>query len=454
MRARQSRTSCDGAARRTARAPQAWPIAAATLAQQSPAPASAAARPAVKSVPNGNGGSSPCSAAGLSARAMRSGVLSRQAAGSSKLLLDLAGVLGLPQQFVLEARVRHRQHGGDHVAVGSCRAGRRRHIRSPRCRADGAGWWCGRSSSGCWTGPAASPCGVARSMMTERASSSAKPWATKLYCPPTPLTTRPSSSASETTAPSSVAIMALLMKRAFDPRAALGRLVAVELVDVGDRGHPQLRALGLRHLPQRAVERARAEEERRLQQRAVDLALEDAGAHEIEEAFDEHLAQAVEASVERRARGAGRSACSRAGSSRDSDRAKLGIAAVAQDQRLRHRIAERADADLQRAAVDDRARRMQAGGIFGEIDRLARRREQRKIGLRALQHRSRIRRPADRASPGMNGSSELTWPANRKSHAPAAARAEQIEREVGIAAQAEARLAVAHALRDQLRRPH
>jgi hypothetical protein len=56
---------------------------------------------------------------------------------------------------------------------------------------------------------------VARSMMIERASSSAKLWATKLYCPPTPLTTWPSSNASETAAPSKVAIMALLTKRAF-----------------------------------------------------------------------------------------------------------------------------------------------------------------------------------------------------------------------------------------------
>ncbi len=52
-------------------------------------------------------------------------------------------------------------------------------------------------------------------MMIERASSSAKLWATKLNWPPTPLTTWPFSRPSDTTAPSKVAIMALLMKRAF-----------------------------------------------------------------------------------------------------------------------------------------------------------------------------------------------------------------------------------------------
>ena len=33
-------------------------------------------------------------------------------------MLDLAGILGAAQQFVLETRVRDRQHGGDHVTIG------------------------------------------------------------------------------------------------------------------------------------------------------------------------------------------------------------------------------------------------------------------------------------------------------------------------------------------------
>src|SRR5262249_1798350 len=98
---------------------------------------------------------------------------------------------------------------------------------------------------------------VARSRMIERASSSAKLCATKLYCPPTPLTTWPFSSASEIAAPSKVAIMALLTKR-LHARAALAGLVAVELVHERDRAHAQLGELGRRHFPQRAVEGARA----------------------------------------------------------------------------------------------------------------------------------------------------------------------------------------------------
>ncbi len=75
--------------------------------------------------------------------------------------------------------------------------------------------------------------GVARSISTERASGSACAIATKLYCPPTPDTTRPSSSASDTAAPSAVAIMQVLKKRGVAALQALERFVAaVELVDL------------------------------------------------------------------------------------------------------------------------------------------------------------------------------------------------------------------------------
>ncbi len=87
----------------------------------------------------------------------------------------------------------------------------------------------------------------------------------------------------------------------FHPRAALLRLVAIKLVDEGDRAHAKLGEFAFRHLPQRAVEAARTQEEGRVQQRAVDLALEHAGTHEVEKALDEHLAHAVEAEREGRA---------------------------------------------------------------------------------------------------------------------------------------------------------
>ena len=55
---------------------------------------------------------------------------------------------------------------------------------------------------------------VERTQTIERAPGSACAIATKLYWPPTPLTTRPSSRPSETAAPSIVTIIVVLMKRA------------------------------------------------------------------------------------------------------------------------------------------------------------------------------------------------------------------------------------------------
>src|SRR5580700_5184945 len=55
---------------------------------------------------------------------------------------------------------------------------------------------------------------VARTHRLERASGSACAMATKLYCPPTPLSTSPSARASDTAAPSSVTIRVVLMQRA------------------------------------------------------------------------------------------------------------------------------------------------------------------------------------------------------------------------------------------------
>ena len=140
-----------------------------------------------------------------------------------------------------------------------------------------------------------------------------------------------------------------------------------------------------------------------------------------------------------------------AGSSRAAMARKSALAAMPQDQRMRHRVAERADAELQRAAVGDGARDVDADGVLGEIDGLARRREQGKVGGRRPPAEGRTRLAAMSPSPGMNGSSELTCPTNRKSHWPRARRRQQIEREVGVAAQAQPRLAAAHALGDELR---
>ena len=116
-----------------------------------------------------------------------------------------------------------------------------------------------------------------------------------------------------------------------------------------------------------------------MQQHAVDLALEDAGVDQAEKRLEQHFADAVEALFERP--GFQRRELRRPGASRFMMRVELRVVAVAHDQPLRQRVADLADADLQRAAVAHQARGMKADGVFGVGDRLGRRREQRKVGL-------------------------------------------------------------------------
>ena len=232
--------------------------------------------------------------------------------------------------------------------------------------------------------------------------------------------------------------MAVLMKRP-STRASVGCFLAVELVDEQDRGHAQLCELGLRQVAQRAVERARAQEERRVQQRALDLALENAGAHEIEEALDQHLAHAVQALIERSAfPQPGRRAVGRIEPRRDGP--EVGVGPVPQDQRMRHRVTERADAELQGAAVGDGARDVDAHGVLSELEGVsARRGEQRKVGRRPLQQKVEFAL-GQIAVAGHERQLGIDLPDEQKVALAARARRQQIEREVRVAAQAQARL--------------
>jgi len=63
--------------------------------------------------------------------------------------------------------------------------------------------------------------------------------------------------------------------------------------------------------------------------------------------------------------------------------AELGIVLVPQNERMSHGI--RPDPELQGAAISHRARDVKADRMLAQIDRLARRREQGKIGLRTFE---------------------------------------------------------------------
>ena len=179
-------------------------------------------------------------------------------------------------------------------------------------------------------------------------------------------------------------------KPCFDACASLGVLVAVKLIDEADRFHLQLVEFGWRHFAQRLIEGTRASKESGMQERPVDLALENPRADQVEKTLDEHLAATVEAGAE---------GGLLAGDRREATAMwcnnlfEHGVVRVPQDQCLCYGVAERADAELQRAAIGHKQCRVQARGVLGEIHRLAGRRKHRKIGLRRIEHEiERIRR--------------------------------------------------------------
>ena len=134
-----------------------------------------------------------------------------------------------------------------------------------------------------------------------------------------------------------------------------------------------------------------------MQHHAVDFALENAGVDQAEKRLEQHFADAVEPLLERP--GLQRGAL--LGSRREPlhDGVKLRVVAMTNDQALRQRVADLPDADLQRAAVAHQPRGMQPDGVFGVADRLGRRREQRKIGLGAVEHRAEFVPRQDRPRP-------------------------------------------------------
>ncbi len=202
-----------------------------------------------------------------------------------------------------------------------------------------------------------------------------------------------------------------------------------------------LSATSRRHLAERAIERARADEEAGVQHRAVDLAFEDAGAVKVEQAFDEHLGAAVEAGLERRDVRR-RRADAASGRRRSSRLRKSDGVAVAQDQRLarrRRRASRCRSARCRRPARCWRRAGRRRSRPARSARAAARTAENPVAGLSSSRSNSSA---AMAASPPMNGSSELISPQNRKSRGPARRSASRSTREVGVAAQAERMRAV------------
>ena len=158
---------------------------------------------------------------------------------------------------------------------------------------------------------------------------------------------------------------------------AFARGVAVERVGIRDRAHHDLGEAGGRHLAQLAIEGSVADEKTRMQQCRAALgrrhaAGENTGTPQGQETVDQHFRAAVEAGLERRQFGFRKQRCAEL----FEQPAESPVVGVAQDQRVGERVRERADADLQRAAVPDQGRGVERHCIVGERHRLLRRREQ------------------------------------------------------------------------------
>ena len=241
---------------------------------------------------------------------------------------------------------------------------------------------------------------VARAAMIERAPGSECACATKSPWPPMPLITRPSSSASDEAAPSSVSTSAVLTKRASRRCAILARVSPRERIREGDRGHRDLGEFG-RRAASATRRRSCGCPGRSRHARGPGRAPFRRGASERRRAATrENHRPAFRCSHRGLARTAPSSAPSAAALAEPGDqRAKLGVARVPQDERVAQRIGERADADLQRAAVLDHRRRMQRHRVVGERYGLFRRREQIEMRSRWIEHDIEVATAALRPRP-------------------------------------------------------
>jgi len=128
--------------------------------------------------------------------------------------------------------------------------------------------------------------------------------------------------------------------------------------------------------------------------------------------------------------------------------AELGIVLVPQNERMSHGI--RPDPELQGAAISHRARDVKADRMLAQIDRLARRREQGKIGLRTFEQKRELLRRQIGVS-GHERQLGIDLADQYEICFPARACCEQIERDIGIAAETQPRSAAALFLGHDLR---
>ena len=106
---------------------------------------------------------------------------------------------------------------------------------------------------------------------------------------------------------------------------------------------------------------------------------------------------------------------------------------MTQDQALRNGIAQRADTDLQSAAIRHQARRMKTGGVVGECYRFTRWCEQREIRTRSVEQKIELS-AADCGLTWHKRQFRVDLTGKHKVRTALAAERQEVEREIGIAA--------------------
>ena len=216
---------------------------------------------------------------------------------------------------------------------------------------------------------------------------------------------------------------------------------AIERIGEADRPHLEAFSPVFRHGAQRSVEIAAFQEEGGVQHGAIDLALQHIRLFQLQETIGQHFAGTIETGLEGFVLAGQGFAI--AGMQGRRERRENVILLLAQDQPLGDGIADRTDADLQRAAIGHQPCRLQADRLVGQADRAFRGREQLEIRRFAIEHMREFMRAHQRRLAAHEGHLRIHLADQHEVGPALGPRLEQIGRDVGIAAQAVERPGIA-----------
>src|SRR5258708_6960177 len=191
----------------------------------------------------------------------------------------------------------------------------------------------------------------------------------------------------------------------------------------------------------------RSQKKGRVQQRPIYFSLENSRSHQLQETVDEHFADAVEALLE----DTPLFECERKGAGRQSRNRilELRIVTMTRDETVHSGVGFLTNADLQRAPIGYEACHVQSDRMFANADRfLWRSKERKRIGRR-IQNVGKFLRQTFCVG-RHEGEFVVDLTRENKLRVALPPCLEQIECNVGVAAEAEARAACAFLFRNKL----